>query len=375
MHKHQKAFPVIDVFAGVGGLSLGASRAGFKVTTAVEWDAMASVTHHLNFPDCTMLKEDVEHLSGEELLSKAGLKRGGAFGIIGGPPCQGFSFMGRRDPGDPRNSLFAHFFRLIDECRPAFFVAENVPGLLAEPNAVHVIAALSFVGGNYTFGEPIRVAADDLGVPTVRERIFFVGVRSDVLSSALKIDMESEKKASKSVNVGKALRGLPMVRSDWNTEAKSWRALTEPYDDSFFSISLRDRVPSGVGSIEAKAALAEGIVSGCLGTKHDPATVQRFRSLKPGEMDSVSKGKRLHPEGFCPTLRAGTGSEKGSYQAVRPIHFGSPRVITPREAARLQGFPDWFTFHPTKWHAFRQIGNSVSPLVAEHVLKKVRAIL
>ncbi|MFS9669280.1 DNA cytosine methyltransferase, partial [Klebsiella pneumoniae] len=59
----------------------------------------------------------------------------------------------------------------------------------------------------------------------------------------------------------------------------------------------------------------------------------------------------------------------GSYQAVRPIHPTSPRVITPREAARLQGFPDWFQFHPTKWHSFRQIGNSVSPIVAEHIMR------
>ncbi|MFX7922723.1 DNA cytosine methyltransferase, partial [Acinetobacter baumannii] len=70
---------------------------------------------------------------------------------------------------------------------------------------------------------------------------------------------------------------------------------------------------------------------------------------------------KLDKLGFCPTLRAGTGPERGSYQAVRPIHPTSPRVITPREASRLQGFPDWFQFHPTKWHSFRQIGNSVSP--------------
>jgi DNA (cytosine-5)-methyltransferase 1 len=374
MYKKKQAIPVIDLFAGVGGLSLGASRAGFKLAAAVEWDSMASATHHLNFPNCVMLKEDVELMSGEDLLSKAGLSRGGSFGIIGGPPCQGFSFMGRRDPTDPRNNLFAHFFRLVEECRPAFFVAENVPGLLAEANAVHVMTALSFVGDKYIFGEPIRIAADDLGVPTVRERIFFIGVRADVLSNGLSIDLEKEKKASTSVKVGEALRGLPMIRSDWNTEIKSWRALTETYEDSFFSESLRDRIPLGVGSQIARDALEKGFISGCLGTKHDSSTVKRFRALKPGQIDSVSKGKRLHPDGFCPTLRAGTGSEKGSYQAVRPIHFGSPRVITPREAARLQGFPDWFTFHPTKWHAFRQIGNSVSPLVAETVLRKVKAI-
>ncbi|MCL0160516.1 DNA cytosine methyltransferase, partial [Klebsiella pneumoniae] len=84
--------------------------------------------------------------------------------------------------------------------------------------------------------------------------------------------------------------------------------------------------------------------------------------------DKISRSQRLDPNGFCPTLRAGTGSDKGSYQAVRPIHPTQARVIAPREAARFHGFPVWFRFHPTKWHRFRQIGNSVSPLVSEAML-------
>jgi len=92
-------------------------------------------------------------------------------------------------------------------------------------------------------------------------------------------------------------------------------------------------------------------------------------------MDKVSKFPRLSWDGLCPTLRAGTDSSRGSYQAVRPIHPDKNRVITPREAARLQGFPDWFQFSPTKWHSFRQIGNSVSPFVAEAVLDVIRCKL
>jgi site-specific DNA-cytosine methylase len=99
---------------------------------------------------------------------------------------------------------------------------------------------------------------------------------------------------------------------------------------------------------------------------------KRYEKLNFGEQDKISKSVRLKPDGYCPTLRAGTGSDKGSYQAVRPIHFKEPRVITPREAARLQGFPDWFVFHETKWHSFRQIGNSVSPIVAEAILKTIK---
>jgi DNA (cytosine-5)-methyltransferase 1 len=133
---------------------------------------------------------------------------------------------------------------------------------------------------------------------------------------------------------------------------------------------LTDLIPAGVGDAKAITRLQRsGEVSGCLGTRHLPDVIDRFAALGPGQKDAISKAVRLDPNGFCPTLRAGTGKEKGSFQAIRPIHHLLPRVITPREAARLQGFPDWFTFHPTKWHSFRQIGNSVSPIVAESVLR------
>ena len=98
---------------------------------------------------------------------------------------------------------------------------------------------------------------------------------------------------------------------------------------------------------------------------------ERYANTECGKYDAISRSYRLDPNGFCPTLRAGTGPQQGSFQAVRPIHPTEDRVITPREAARLQGFPDWFQFSPTKWHSFRQIGNSVSPILAEQILNVV----
>jgi DNA (cytosine-5)-methyltransferase 1 len=110
-------------------------------------------------------------------------------------------------------------------------------------------------------------------------------------------------------------------------------------------------------------------------TTHTKSTLRRFSKIPPGGRDEVGKYFRLSWEGLCPTLRAGTGSDKGSYQAVRPIHPDQDRVITPREAARLQGFPDEFVFHPTVWHSCRMIGNSVSPLIAEALLSRIRSAL
>jgi DNA (cytosine-5)-methyltransferase 1 len=144
----------------------------------------------------------------------------------------------------------------------------------------------------------------------------------------------------------------------------------------YFFDAAMGRVPPGVGDCKALASFeGNGTVTGCLGTVHSDDLKRRYGGLAYGEADPKTKSVKLDPNGFCPTLRAGTGPERGSFQAVRPIHYLRPRVITPREAARLQGFPDWFQFDHTKWHSFRQIGNSVSPLVAEYVMKKMLGVL
>lgn len=106
--------------------------------------------------------------------------------------------------------------------------------------------------------------------------------------------------------------------------------------------------------------------------EHKADVVRRFATVMPGKMDTVGRHPRLAWDGQCPTLRAGTGADKGSRQAVRPLHPEEPRVITVREAARLQGFPDQHLFHPTIWHSFRMIGNSVSPILAEAVFRAIR---
>ena len=124
---------IIDIYCGVGGLSLGAARAGYRIAAAVDNDPIAMGTHKKNFPHTKHLTGNVSQLDGAELLKLAGLRKGQLDGLVGGPPCQGFSRMGRRDPKDGRNNLFIDFFRLVVETRPRFFLAENVPGILDDP--------------------------------------------------------------------------------------------------------------------------------------------------------------------------------------------------------------------------------------------------
>lgn len=362
---------IIDLFAGVGGLSLGAARAGFEVSAAVEIDKYALETHKKNFPHTKHIDESVGLLSGSRLLERAGLKKGELDGLIGGPPCQGFSNMGQGQLDDKRNELFGHFFRLVSETLPAFFMAENVPGILNAKYDEIRKNAFAQLDAQYVMLNPIRVKASDYGAPTTRTRIFFIGYDPKKIKE-LNADLFAASENINKVLVRQALEGLPIdIKPEWQTEQNGWRPYTE-MSESAYTAAITGKIPDKVGdpiSIERYKEKKE--VSGCMGTRHSKEVEQRYKDLEWGKQDPISKSSKLNPDGFCPTLRAGTGSDKGSYQAVRPIHYEKPRVITPREAARLQGFPDWFALHSTKWHSFRQIGNSVSPIVSEYLCRSL----
>lgn len=364
---------IIDLFAGAGGISLGAARAGFDLAAAVELDKFAVDTHTRNFPDSVHLMRDVSALAGDQLLALSGLARGELSGLVGGPPCQGFSAIGKRDVADPRNNLFNHFFRLVNETRPAFFLAENVPGILEDQyEDIRNKAFAHLDDETYIMLPPIQVRASDYGAPTTRTRIFFFGYDPTQFRNDFSVADFAPSQDIAAIFVGAALEGLPIdIDSNWQKEESGWRPIEALPTGRYFDRILNN-VPDGIGhqhSLERFFCHLE--VSGCLGTRHTSEVVERFDRLGWGETDRISRSLRLSPNGFCPTLRAGTASDKGSFQAVRPIHHLNSRVITPREAARLQGFPDWFVFQPTKWHSFRQIGNSVSPIVSECIFNAI----
>jgi len=366
---------VIDLYSGVGGLSLGAVKSGFNLIGAVENDQKILNSHKKNFPNTIHLGQDVSTLKKSSLAAAVNLRTDELAGIIGGPPCQGFSTIGRRNLKDKRNLLFLDFFRLVSELQPAFYLAENVPGIL-HPNYSKVRASSTkLVEMNYQILEPIKIVAKDFGAATTRTRVFFIGVRNDIKGADLLIDNLQQAKTEKPTKVKSALAGLPTyISDDWVEYEDSWRS----YDSSKFNayVNSLNSLINGLGDEHSiERYIKEKKISGCFGTLHTKEVSRRYGKLKPGEQDPISKSIRLKANGFCPTLRAGTDNTRGSYQAVRPIHHLRPRVITPREAARLQGFPDWFQFHETKWHSFRQIGNSVCPIVAEKVLTVIKSTL
>ena len=371
---------VIDLYAGAGGLSLGASRAGFDVIAAVELDKHAIETHRKNFPNSAHIEKDIRDISIEDIEEATGILRNDIAGVIGGPPCQGFSLIGQGNVTDRRNYLFRIFFEFVRDIRPFFFVAENVPGIMREKYDSIRNEAFSLVTNEYTILEPIVVNASEYGAATSRTRYFFVGVRKDSGIELQNNDFYRAKVAETSkTTVAEALEGLPL-NLKYEKKQTGICAVDRTYADKrrkhkqnkFFYSRMTSFIPDGVGDPSfVKRYQKKHITNGFLMTDHTDRVMCRYRDLEYGEQDRISKSYKLNPKSYCPTLRAGTGPDKGSFQAVRPIHYVEPRVINPREAARLQGFPDWFELPETIWHSFRQIGNSVSPIAAEAILRVI----
>lgn len=363
---------IIDLFCGCGGFGLGAKQAGFDVVIAVDIDKTLQSAYERNFPNTNVVNGDLSIMDKDEWDFFIGGDE--IDGVIGGPPCQGYSRMGKGDVNDPRRSLLRHFFRNVNIISPKFFVMENVEGLLDRKNSQELYGAINEVDKKYIVLPPIVVDASMFGAPTKRKRVVVIGYdpkkMSEIFESEIKLIVKP------SVTVEDAIRdiGEPIAQKK-NSEDYGWSGYRKIKNLSAYAKKMRAQPSKDCGWSVALEYLKNGKISGNFDTIHLPEVSSRYASITPGNTDPISRSKRLEWGGVCPTIRAGTGTDKGSYQAVRPLHPEMPRVITVREAARLQGFPDWFCFHNTKWHSFRMIGNSVSPLVSELVLDVIMAKL
>lgn len=355
----------IDLFAGAGGLSLGFEQAGFDIAAAIEIDPIHCATHEYNFPNTTAICASVVNMTGAEIRRRANLGDADIDVVFGGAPCQGFSMIGKRAFDDPRNQLVFHYVRLVSELQPKYFVFENVRGLTLGKHAEflkELIAALESVG--YDVQNPYQVLnAADFGVPQDRKRLFVIGAR----------------------------RGLPVPNypKPFEQRATVWEAIGDlPDAESFDALITADEVRA---KWKTKASYAQrlrglevdptdfgyvrefdsNLLTSSLRTEHTELSKQRFMATEHGKTEPISRFRKLPPDGLCNTLRAGTDSARGAFTSPRPIHPFLPRVITVREAARLHSYPDWFRFHKTKWHGFRQIGNSVPPLLGRAVASEV----
>jgi len=358
----------IDLFAGAGGLSLGFEQAGFDIAAAVEIDPIHAATHEFNFPKCATLCTDIAKIDGAEIRKRAGIDNRQVAVVFGGAPCQGFSTIGKRALDDPRNGLVFHFVRIVEEIRPRYFVFENVKGLTLGSHRGFLDELIEALSERYNLVLPYRVLnAADYGVPQDRRRLFLIGARKGERLPKYPDPLP------KRVTVRDAIGDIPDA-------------------DRFPSLFDDDTVRAKFGKPSAYARRLRGLdnepadyayrrefdpmlLTSSLRADHTPLSRTRFAATAYGATEPVSRFHKLDPAGVCNTLRAGTASDRGAFTSPRPIHYDYPRCITVREAARLHSYPDWFRFHVTKWHGFRQIGNSVPPILGQAVASAVLAAM
>ncbi len=358
----------IDLFSGCGGMSLGLEAAGFDIAASVEIDPVHALVHHYNFPYGATLCRDISEISSQDLL-RAIAQRGFTSEIdliVGGPPCQGFSHMGKRQLDDPRNKLVFEYLRIVLEIRPKYFIFENVPGIITG-NHKHFLAELIALieENDYSLVKPIQVLdAVAYGAPQKRKRLILIGYRNDVEQPIYPLPTHSNNRNNSDLEplntVSAAIADLSQIPVFIGRDRG---IAAEQLDYSEFRTSFDIQPKQSYSFCHQRTK--KNIVWGHLGSKHTATTIQRFTQTIPGKVEQVSRFLKLAPDGLSNTLRAGTARNKGAHTAPRPIHYLMPRCISIREAARLHTFPDWFEFHRTIWHGFREIGNAVIPLMAK----------
>ncbi|MGH9407809.1 MAG: DNA cytosine methyltransferase [Terriglobia bacterium] len=367
----------VDLFSGAGGMSLGFEQAGFDVAASVEYDPIHCSTHEFNFPRCMPICRSVADIDGEYIRRNSRIADATVDVVFGGAPCQGFSLIGHRALDDPRNSLVRHFVRLVLDLKASYFVFENVKGLtIGEHRRFLEEIVQEFRKTGYLVVEDYRVLnAAEHGVPQDRKRLFLLGARKGFPLPEYPDATHSPDRSEPGLfveqtpTVWDALRDLPEADDYDELLTRDWvrASFKKP---TYYSAPLRGAVlDTNDHSIPRK--FDAGLLTSSLRTVHTDLSKKRFLETKHGEMEPVSRFLKLDPKGICNTIRAGTASDRGAFTSPRPIHPYSPRCITVREAARLHSYPDWFRFHVTKWHGFRQIGNSVPPLLARAVASKV----
>jgi len=337
---------VVDLFAGVGGLSQGFLSMGFEIEFAIEYIKEIAHSYKLNHPNTTVYTEDIAQI---DLIDLKG-KHQNIDVIVGGPPCQGFSQKGKRlSINDDRNYLFKRFIDAVEVFKPKYFVLENVPNVLTTANGFfkdEIIKGFEDLG--YTVNAK-TLNASDFGVPQNRKRAFFIGSRNGTL-------LEFPKPRKKKTTIKEAIYDLPFIASGEGCEFFEYEKPT----NSDYQKMLRKK--------------SKGIFNH-FATNHSNVALERLELIPKG------KGKEVLPlEHRTKSIYSGTWTrllEDGIASTIT-TRFDTPssglfthpilnRCLTVREAARIQSFADSFIFYGTKTSQMKQVGNAVPPLLAKEM--------
>ncbi len=327
---------VIELFAGCGGMALGFKRAGFRSVLANEWDRDACDSLRANVTDrvlnCAI--QEIERFPDADV-------------VAGGPPCQGFSNLGERVPNDPRNQLWRHYFRCLEQVRPAVFVLENVPPLLKSAEYQEMRRVAEQLG--YRVEGRVLNAAD-YGVPQTRKRAIVIGSRIGEPSFPMPTHVD------------------PAKRNLMNQHLPAWKTVR----DAIGHVPLE---PTGI--------------NWHIGRNPTPMSIRRYKCIPAGG-NRWNLPRALTPDCWIRKTEGGTDlfgrlwwdrpsvtirtefykPEKGRY-----LHPVAHRPITHLEASLLQSFPEDFVFCGKKIKVGIQIGNAVPPVLAEAIAEHVAEML
>jgi len=342
---------VLDLFAGVGGLSFGFEQSGFDVVFANEYDPLIAAAYKVNHTNTEMLVADITTVDFEKTFAKF---IGKIDVVIGGPPCQGFSQKGQRKTiRDERNFLFEFYVKVVEKVHPKYFVMENVPNLLTTENGYfkkEIEKLFNDMGYNLKMDV---LNASDYGVPQNRRRAVIIGKQGAVAPS-LPLPKECV------VTIWDAISDLAFLNSGEGSEVQDYRIPSQ----SSYQRLLRN------GSKTLFNHIA---------TNHSALALERLALIPP------NSGREVLPvEHLTKSIYSGTWTRmvKDEISVTITTRFDTPssgkfthpflnRAITVREAARIQSFPDSFHFVGPKGSQMKQVGNAVPPLLAKAIAQVI----
>jgi len=335
----------IDLFAGAGGLSVGLEQAGFKLVAATDWDHWSCKTLRANHKDILVEEGDISKINLNDFSERLGRKT--VDFIVGGPPCQGFSQLGKRLKDDPRNQLWREYMRFVEFFQPKIFLMENVPQILTSGEFEIIKEIAENLG--YEVKEKVLHAVD-YGVPQKRKRAIILGSKIGTPSHPVPThtDPNDFNLLNQNLNpwatVRDAIGDLPLEPT-----GEDWHIGRNPTPTS---IKRYKAVPPGGNRFD----LPPELTPACWKRKKTGSTDVFGRLL----WDAPSL--TIRTEFFKP--------EKGCY-----LHPQAHRPITIREAARLQTFPDDYIFCGSNVQAAKQIGNAVPCRLAQAIGKELLQLL
>ena len=351
-----KQLNVIDLFSGVGGLSHGFYyNNNFKVIAANELLHHMAVAYSLNHPDVLIYEKDISNFNSNDVYKDTNLQSGDIDIVIGGPPCQAYSTVGKRLLEDPRGKLFQQYYRLLKEFKPKFFLFENVTGLLSMGDDLHSKIMTLFTSLNYKVESPVLNAVD-YGVPETRKRVIITGTllgRSFNYPDPTHFKSESLFTKNKYLTLKDAISDLPFIKS--GTESNEYFSPPQNLYQKLMRINAPEKLNDHNSSNHNQnlIALMDELPDG-----GSPRDVHESLRPKSGFGNTYC---RLWWEKPSPTITRNLGTPSSS----RCIHPKVPRALTTREGARIQSFPDDFQFYGSRSARNLQIGNAVPPLLSK----------